>query len=405
MGAMIEYNLYIDESGEFRGRARSSVVCGVLEDTSARVDWQAFRQCLHEVLPLVPYPFHATLLHEPALWVALVMLQRGVGGATTSASPAIEEVLRVVEPAVEVLRRLTRSERAPIARFSQALRDGQLPDRLALVSCSALLKRRDAHIYRALEALRDRMRYRLEACCVRMLKRSQDDLVAIAAVADGNARESEVDDFISDSLTSVRRDAYVRALETLFERVLCLLRGGGGCRVNVWVATRHVQLRGYGPLALGVESVREIAAAAARLPALPSTTGTATSDGKRGGQVAFEVLRGIVPYDASAPMGLVLADYVSNRLWHALAHSAGDLTRLNQLLEQRVGLRCEGAPRHPLATALMSSLAWDGEARRRVLCAYGREPSAADDLSPAANRAQAGQWIGFASHVWEALGR
>jgi hypothetical protein len=254
--------------------------------------------------------------------------------------------------------------------------------------------------YRTLEALRDRMRDRLETRYRQLLQGCGADLVAVAAVAD--VRASEAADYTGSAESSVRRDGYVRALETLFERVLCLLQGGGACQLNLWVASRYVELRGYGTLALGAGSVLEIAGAAARFPRLPGGTPAASRSKPSQPEIAIRVQRGVVNYDASAPMGLVLADYLSNRVRHALGQAAYDLPTLNRVVQQRCGLRLEGAPRHLLATTLLPTIAWDGEARAVLRRVCGGEAAPVCGLRPRANQEQAEQWAGFARCAWEA---
>ncbi|HEU5075436.1 MAG TPA: hypothetical protein VFU02_14695, partial [Polyangiaceae bacterium] len=200
----------------------------------------------------------------------------------------------------------------------------------------------------------------------------------------------------------VRRDGYVRALETLFERVLCLLQGGGSCRLNLWVASRYIDLRGYGTLALGAASVLEIARAAARFPRLPGGAPAPSRLQSSRPEIVIEVQRGVVNYDATAPMGLVFADYLSNLVHHALGQAAEDLSSLNRAVQERFGLQLEGAPRHPLATTLMPTIAWDGEARAVLRRVCGGESAAVSGLMPGANQAQAEQWAGFARSTWEA---
>ncbi|HEU5075606.1 MAG TPA: hypothetical protein VFU02_15545, partial [Polyangiaceae bacterium] len=187
---MAEYNLYIDESGKFRGHRRLSVVSGVLENASAGIDWNRARELLAEALPLVPYPFHANLIHEPALWVAVAMLARS--GAPASMTSLIGEVRELADPAVRSLTGLARKDRAPIEGFLAALGAGRLPDKARLMTCSAFLQRHALESYRMLEALRDRMRVRLETRYRQLLQGQGDDLMAVAAVAD--AREPDAPD-------------------------------------------------------------------------------------------------------------------------------------------------------------------------------------------------------------------
>jgi hypothetical protein len=397
---MKTYNLYLDESGSFRDRHRRSLVCGVLEDRAAQIDWNEIRTEVQRVLPLVPYPFHATLLHEPALWPALALLEARRPKARRSSEGA--ELLDQMRPISKLVHGASRVDRKPIEQLLQSIDRGRVPEKLELQAFHDWLLERSSASARKLEMLRYRTRRALQSTYRQRLAQHRGSLVAVAAVADAKApapppqpgERLEFSEsgkrpggYTSQRNTSVRRDAYVRALETVLERVLCMLRGSDPCQLNLWVASRHVDLKGYGTLDLSRDAVREIAELAARFPELP-----VGERGEQGVDVDVNLPRGVVRFDGSAPMGLVLADYVSNQLYHELRSREVELSDLSDGLQRRAGLRLEAGPRHPLATSVLPTIAWDGPARATLRKAFAGQSANTSTLEPRANRTQAECW-------------
>lgn len=415
---MTTYNLYIDESGVFRGSERRSVVCGILEDTAGRVDWAKLRDDVGGALPLVPYPFHASCLNQPAYWLALVLLR---GNDYADKGSLLMRVFDATRPAVELLGNLSRGERQEqeIEPFLSAIKSGRMPTSKQRENVPGWLRRRLPTALGRVELLCSQMRGELRARYRRALAPYGERLVVVAAVADPRAppppaqraerdtggdllRRKPGDPFTSDAAAGVRRDAYVRALETVLERTLCLLRCQQPARLNLWVASRYVDLKSYGALSLGRGSVQEIAHLAARFPRLPLEPGVAPHSAEEVlSDVALDVPRGVVNYDGSAPMGVVVADYVSNQLGHWLRQREVDLGELCDLARERVGLRLEAGPRHPLASSYLPTLAWDGPARTRIEAAFRGGGATTADLAPVANSRQARQWVDFAQEAWE----
>jgi hypothetical protein len=109
--------------------------------------------------------------------------------------------------------------------------------------------------------------------------------------------------------------------------------------------------------------------------------------------------RAIVRFDASAPMGLVLADFLSNQTYRMLrSHARCSLAEIRERVASTLSLSLLAAPAAPTATTTLPSVCADGIARERIRDAYVGRSTTAQGLNPTWNREQAGQWIDFASN-------
>jgi hypothetical protein len=386
------YNLYVDESGSFELPGQPSVVCGVLEDTSAGVDWKAARYELGRALPFFDYPHHAALLNSPSAWLSAVMRQVA---PLPSAAPRDRALRRVCEVAARSIHEVPSGQVAALDALRASVAEGRLPEFSTLSQVDAWLSNEQRRCFRELASLVAGYRNQVQDTFRQLFHRyRRGELVGVAALADVEGT-SGADAFSGIALNAVRLDAYVRALETLLERVLCLLRGGSGCRVDLWVATRDVELRGYGPIDLTRDALQQIAARAGTFPELSAAHVAA---GNRETGVLFTPARGIVRFDAGAPMGLVLADFLSNRLHHRLrGHTRCSLANVCERVATALSLSMLAAPANPTATTTLPTLSADGRARSRIREAFAGGPAAAQGLNPLWNQEQAARWIGFAA--------
>jgi len=148
-------------------------------------------------------------------------------------------------------------------------------------------------------------------------------------------------------------------------------------------------LRGFGPIDLTRDALQQIVG---RVQSFPQLTETANSS------LVFTPARAVVRYDQSAPVGLVLADFLSNRTFHMMrGHGRCSLAEAVDRIARTVSLSLLAAPADPRATSTLPTLCADGAARARIRDAYlGRGPTV-QGLRPHWNREQASRWIDFAS--------
>jgi hypothetical protein len=391
--ARATYKLYVDESGSFSLPDQPSIVCGVLEDVSAGVDWEAVRRELARAVPLMEYPQHAAHLNTPSAWLAAVMRKPELA---RDATPWECGLRRICGPIVGAIHGVPAGRLRALDELRAAVSEGRLPPVATLLLVDAWLRDRDPQGFRALSAAAAQLRFQLQDTFRRLFHRYRyGELFGVAALALPACPRDE-DAYSGASLGAVRLDTYTRALETLFERVLCLLRGGpSGGRVDLWVATRYVELRGFGTMELSRDAVQQIAARAQRFPELREASEVSS---KPRPEVTLAAARGIVRFDASAPMGLVMADFLSNRLHHLLrGHAACSLEEACERIQTTLSLPLLAVPSAATATTPLPTLGADGPARARIRDAFAGLASAGPVLSPRWNREQAEHWVRFAS--------
>lgn len=401
---MARYTLYVDESGSFRTVDRRSLVCGVLEHDTGELDWDRVRAEVSTALPLVPYPYHATQLHEPAVWVWVALV--GMQQPNADLGSRAELIAQATAPAVVLTQLAFARGTAELTLFRRYVEWGRFPPKDVLKDYRAWLAQQSPAAFSALRQLGSTMRRALTRCYKKALEPVSDRLWVVCAVAEPNPTPSSEllanaspGSGYTNSRDAIRVDGYLRALESLIERVLCLLRGGRRCDVDLWVATRRVETVRHGTLAVGRSIVQQIADRARQFPALPTLDGGSRDD------VHFHVPQGVVNFDAQSPMGLVLADAVSNHLFHALLADKPRLAHIETDIQQSFSLNCEVAPLHPLASDTLPALTWDGPARAALRAAFAGKPAAVEPLRPQANQLQAQRWCTFANHAWESTKR
>jgi hypothetical protein len=146
-------------------------------------------------------------------------------------------------------------------------------------------------------------------------------------------------------------------------------------------------------LDLGQTTIQEIGERAQRFPGLRAWT----QAGVWAREVALTCARGVVRFDAGAPTGLVLADFLSNRLFHKLrgrTQPSLELVTAQTATAMSLPLAC--APVDASATRALPTICSDGLARDRIREAYLGEKVTAEGVAPSWNREQAARWIGFA---------
>jgi hypothetical protein len=389
------YNLYVDESGSFAATGQPSVVSGVLEDTSIGLDWNAVRADLARAVPFMDYPFHASLLNVPGAWLAACM--RAGAAGRIGKKPREEEVERRSERARKLLLSVSRRDEPVVDRFLAAVEKGEWPDSTALHLISAWLRRRDPPSSQALEALGLQIRLQLTDAFRHAFRPYRGSgLLGVAAMASRDPRDSgDPCAFTTESDRALRRDGYVRALETLLERVLCLLRPKPA-RVDLWVATRYVVTRSFGQVDLNRSAVEEIVRRAQEFPSL----GQRARDEQ---EVVVTAGRGIVRFDEGAPVGLVVADFLSNCLFHRMRGTAAlDFASLCEETQARVALPLVCAPADPRATGFLPAVSADGVSRGAIADAYRARPGVRRSITPRWNREQTDRWVDFAERAHEA---
>jgi hypothetical protein len=157
-------------------------------------------------------------------------------------------------------------------------------------------------------------------------------------------------------------------------------------------------VRGLGSIDLSRDALQKISARAQDFPELATRTVTGAAPSQ---PVILTPARGVVRSDAGSPFGLVLADFLSNRVFHMMrGQPRCTLAEVEERIATRLSLSLLAAPAAPTATTTLPTLCADGEARGRIRDAYAGMPTSQAGLSPAWNQEQASRWIAFASsHV------
>lgn len=370
--------LYVDESGDFAGEEGTSVVAGLLLRGEENVEAsRALRSELERIFPLSPWPPHASILNQPSSRVYFALQGAGTPGTRRDAA------LEAIAPAVQAVE--TSHHETAIA-FREAARRREKPSFERLVAVGEVLRNDAPRAWAALRARVEEERHALQAFLAHAAEVAvPDDAVVVAAVARAPEADSEA------TVGEVRRDAYVDALETLFERTIAFLRDErqtAGTDVRVWasIATRSVGVLGYRTMELDARHVVEIARrASAKLPAL-------------GDHVEPRIVprEFVTRYGAAVHPGVVLADYVANALRFSIATSASDRTPwvgLASRCRERVKLPVS-RPVPMLGAARLPTIAVSRFPREAILAALRGEPPSMLEAEPALwAREQASEWI------------
>lgn len=372
-----DWLLFVDESGRFEEPDEPTAIAGLLlRSRDEPVLRSALRKSLCRAFPLVRYPQHATELRRPTAYAAAAMLRTPAADETQEERDA----RRAAAPAVRVLS--DAPPRSLAADFMDAVRNGRMPTCEALNRADAWLSRRAPAAWSDLEA----WRRRCERHMAGLLSKLHEELDGHAWVLlmGGRGAGEEWDTY--EASPRLCRDAYLRQLEALFERTLSLLRGRGTRRrIIAYVATRPVTLEGFGSVELWSREVMRPAEAAA-----VTALGSDWRDSVR-------LIAGapIVRYDEFVHPGVVLADFLGNRLRMRLWERR-DWTRLAEAVARVAPLPIEATATLAPELGALPTLGMDGPARRCIQDAAAGRPADPTSLSPRWNRDQAQRWIELA---------
>ncbi|HJL02387.1 MAG TPA: hypothetical protein RMH85_24590 [Polyangiaceae bacterium LLY-WYZ-15_(1-7)] len=359
--AVEEWVLYVDESGDFESDPCSCVIGLALRERESAELARQLRACVELCFPLVPWPPHATELNVPITRAAACLLADGGDSAVRDTCAPALAALEGGRGQVEVDRLFAATE----AR--------RMPDYVDLQSADGWLRRRAPAAHQALLELRDRQRRHVRALFAQLVQLyGPDDVFVVGAAQKGDGAS--------------RADAYSRCLGALLERLLALLQEEGRERVvRFRVATRGVldpRLRASVPLNARhiVEAVEAAKPFAARL------TGADSS-------VRLVPLEHVTKYDRRVHAGVVLADFLSNRLRSVLRRNTS-WARTEEGVRERVGVAAQARARSWEAEVL-PALAHEGPARAWLERALGLDPSERPHLGFMRPR-----WAGEQARLW-----
>ncbi|MCK6501947.1 hypothetical protein L6R53_00840 [Myxococcota bacterium] len=328
------WTLFVDESGHGETPGETLVVAGLLLPAGLHDPLQRdLRARLEGIHAGLPWPPHAAMLNVP---VAAAVAS---GTLPASQRSAALEALRL--PLRELL-------------------DGVKPDDwLALRTADAAVAERYPDLYARLQALAQ-ARAAAMARLLADLGRTAGPRGAVALVAADRVDPARDERPLGGLVV---RDAYLRLLRLLLERVHALLWHDerGVEVVEAVVADRHLTLaQGDRRVPMVSRYVAEIADEAARAPFL--VEGDRRRDSVRVVSTGRRRFHG-----EDVPAGLVLADWLANRAGRSLRRDR-DLAALGASLDALAlhGLPRERAPALAADGPALTTLAWGGEARRRV---------------------------------------
>lgn len=368
------WQLFIDESGRFDDARDTCVVAGILVHAKIHAAHDArVRAALEAACPGARYPYHASAARFLTGRVHATL------ASPRSTSNGGEEERRLAMQAVTVLRGY--ADRVGARLLLEAIDTGREPDYDAYRQCDDLLREKAADIA-------DRLRHLVDRDCDRMRQvlRSSGELFGatpgdafiVAAADDGELDDRDVEDEV------VERDRYLALLTVMLERTAMLLFGRGR---ELWYCTakRDITRKDVGRFPLGNSNLAAAARSATAFPLLASSPRNAPRFINAGAQA----------YGSDVRPGLVLADFVSNRI-RASLKGARDLPwdRIARNVERRVYLNVGATPRFIASDAQLPSIASAGSARTLVYNAFTGAPID-PALSPSTRwaRDQARSWI------------
>ena len=363
-----EWLLFLDESGDFSDPAASVCIAGFLlraEEKGEDVSW--LRRLLQTSFPDVSYPPHALYLNRDGFHLANWML-RGRPPIRGIETAALERLARLVEESP-----------SPVATaFREAIAAGELPRWQELKAVEPELRWALPTEAQALRGLVERSRMEIVRVLEEVVARYGPERVFGVAAADPRIREED---------DGPARDRYLALLEVVFERVLALFRKEPPERHKIWVraAERKVSLPWGLELHLRAADVGGAVRAAERRPPLPLAPGVKADPHVR--LVAMEPPR----FDAEVHPGVVIADFLANRLREPLGQ-AKSWNEVREAAEGRQALPLETSPRLYPDVSLPTAAA-DGKPRRAIAAAFcgGEVPAVGD--GPGWAREQAARWI------------
>jgi len=367
--------LFVDESGDFKDPDAEVAVAGVWMQTydSAQMRLRLER-ALRQVVPVGPYPPHANRLRYPG-WLALASMvevadnERGAA-IRKRAAPAVRAIQSSAEAAAQQGRDAVRA---------CAESGKEIPWEVAR-EVDEWLQQIEERSHRALKwAVRD-----MDGAFVQLLSHLQTDVLDGGRCCVAGAWEGREAGPPSDEAP----DRYVALLEALIERVFTIAadRKPPMQLVHAHVATRWVTRpgvpRGEDPAskALRTRDITEAFRQAAGFPV-----------GCKPAHVQF-FPHPPASYDRTVHPGIVLADFVANRLRGRVLHGTPTWSDVTQRAGHAVGMAVDVRPR--LARNVEApSLAAQGQPREVVRSAF-------EGQSPAGSAAQAPPWANDQARVW-----
>lgn len=330
--ATVDWDLFVDESGNFEDADDDATVCGLLVRAGLPgTRPPELRTSLQGVLPFLPWPFHARLYNRPAFL--------GIVAARDD-----ESSKRWAEAGRHAVAWFEAHSPRELAAVIGALDGGKEPQHDDVVALDDALRRSDRALYRELRALRRHVYAHFEAILTELAVLAGSDRdPAIALLATGEPRR--------DDGEGGGDERYRGHLQCLLERAADVLRRRGGShRIWVHVLTRYVHepvldrrvpmhIRHVAPLAFAVS----------------------------GGEVRVAVAS-VPRYDDAVHPALVLADRAANRARPVLARDQA-LAKVETALRQALKLPVRSG--HPS----VSHVAATGSASRYIAGEVDRMPS------------------------------
>ncbi len=357
--------LFVDETGDFRTPDSHGAVVGLVAPTNAQgLLLEGLEDELRQVFVGLPWPPHATELNIP---IAHAVRALELGGGKLP-RPLKKLVHRVAKP-------LKKHVGGSLPK--QARRD-QLKD------WDNWLAAHHPGLRQELVGLRDRR----EAGLARVLRGlgAQGAWVLVAATrVDPQDEPAEPGQLV--------RDAYVRALRLLLERLHALSwSSAGGRQMAARICDRNVRVQGL-PRAVPLSRVflEDITREATGHPALDP------SDARRD-SFHLDISPGRTVFRGDdLPAGVVLTDWLANRAGRVLnAKAKKDWTRVTERLDHQVLHGLARSRRMALCPGLpaLTTLAHDGSPRAVEHQAFNASgPVGTGHLKPEWARVQAEQWV------------
>jgi len=343
--------LFIDESGNERVEADWLVVAGVLVEPQDRDSFQgAVREALGRLMPGLGYPPHASVQGSPAGRLAFTWLnERDAAAQSLELRALLEETRRL--SSCPLPRR--------VQAFFDALARGREPDYVTEMGpCNDWLRSSRPRLHEQWQQFVDRDREGM----VRLLQRLQESssLAVVAAAA-------QVGDlnFDEPGPSGFAYGLYLTLLEVLLERAVALLRAPAPPH-QIWttVAVRDVPRWAYPEVRLVPGDLGRAIHEASQFPLLraaPLHSSTRLLPER------------IVKYDERVPAGVVLADFVANRLRRVLKGlppGAGAWNDVEREVRQTLGLPLLLQPRAIPEAGRLPTVATIDPARQAILLAF-----------------------------------
>lgn len=378
---MGDWQLFIDESGDFDQPRDTCVVAGVLVHAPMHPRGEAdVRAALDDAYPALRYPPHATKLRFLSGRVVATL-----AGATSSSSPTATGARELARRALAVIEAHDGSIADAVGRLSS---EGREPGNEQLTAWDGLLRVHAPSFADGVQQLLEqdvhRMRQVLDRAGALFGADDPGEAFVVAAADTGHADAYAIEDPV------VERDRYLALLGVLFERTLALLceRVGAGARIWTSVARRSVHRRDVGRFPLMPRNIGAAAETAARFPLFDGATPRPKL-----------IAAGVPAYDAAVPAGMVLADFVANRIRGALLR-VGRLSwdRLGRMARAQVAMPIAARPRFVEYASPIPAIAATGAPNAAIWSAFEGMPAALDfgDVP---------QWARDQAMIWCDVGR